>query len=84
MGWKWNDIAQPLQDADGFTNEQISLVSDLVTIKKWELVAVLEGLAAAEDVEPSHGHPTDAYRKGRASAFREVRDGVMPKGPRPK
>ncbi len=65
MGWKWDDVADAMdQSGLQFTQEETAEVVGIVTAKKWELVAVLEGLAAAEDVEPSHGHPTAAQALG--------------------
>lgn len=70
MGWKWNDIANQLQDL-GLTPEQVTAVDGLMTAKKWELVGILE--QAAKDTQSTE----------RQQAFREVIAGVKPHGPRP-
>jgi hypothetical protein len=66
-GWKWDDIAEG--------------VDALVRAKKQELVDALNTRAIGEDsLSQSVNSAQDAaYHKGRASAFREVRDAVKPK-----
>ncbi len=79
MGWKWNDVANLLRETGEFTEPQIGTVSEIVTRKKWDLVEILEGRAAAE-VGAARSLVTRhaAFAKGRASAFREVIEGVRP------
>ncbi len=81
MGWKWNDIAEPLTEAGGFTDEQLQTVTEIVTAKKWALVDILEG-RVNEAMEHKAGRKDD-YNQGRRDAFREVLDGIKPGGQHP-
>jgi hypothetical protein len=74
MGWKWNDVAELLAETGMFSKQQISKVDEIVTQKKWQLVSILEGLAA---------DPQNEFDRGRNAALTEVIAGVKPHGPRP-
>ncbi len=81
MGWKWNDIAEPLQELGGFTDGQLATVTEIVAAKKWALVDILDG-RATEAMEHKAGRKDD-YNQGRRDAFREVLDAVKPAGEHP-